>query len=251
MLAVVLVGFAYQLCRTGPDTGMAAGMVPHLAGPDSLLLATGIVGATVMPHAIYLHSGLTRHGRTAGDRAAAVRASRLDIGAALGVAGLVNAAMLVVAAAAFHRPGHAEAGASLTAAHAGLGARSGPVAAAAFGLALLAAGLASATVGTYAGQLVMRGFLRRSVPVLLRRLVTMAPALVVLGAGADPSRALVLSQVVLSFGIPAALIPLLLMTRRRDVMGELANRRATTLAGIGVTTLIVTLNAVLLLQVLS
>ncbi|GAB2453599.1 Nramp family divalent metal transporter [Streptosporangium sandarakinum] len=272
MLAVVLVCFAYQVLDSGSLSGAAAGLVPRLAGPDSLLLATGIIGATVMPHVIYLHSALTRHqaglpGGASGasgavgpsgavdpadpaglaGRRTAVRASRADITLALGVAGLVNMAMLTVAAATFDGgdPG------SLTAVHAGIGAALGPVAALAFALALLASGLASSSVGTYAGQIIMEGFLRRRVPLTVRRLVTIAPAVAILAAGADPTDALVLSQVALSFGIPFALVPLVAFTASRRVMGPLANGRLTTALGAAVTCAVTVLNGVLLTQVLT
>ncbi|MFG1751840.1 Nramp family divalent metal transporter [Streptosporangium sandarakinum] len=272
MLAVVLVCFAYQVLDSGSLSGAAAGLVPRLAGPDSLLLAAGIIGATVMPHVIYLHSALTRHqaglpGGASGasgavgpsgavdpadpaglaGRRTAVRASRADITLALGVAGLVNMAMLTAAAATFDGgdPG------SLTAVHAGIGAALGPVAALAFALALLASGLASSSVGTYAGQIIMEGFLRRRVPLTVRRLVTIAPAVAILAAGADPTDALVLSQVALSFGIPFALVPLVAFTASRRVMGPLANGRLTTALGAAVTCAVTVLNGVLLTQVLT
>lgn len=248
LLAVVLVGFIYQAFEVGPLTPALHGLVPRLAGSDSVLLASGIVGATVMPHVVYLHSALTQqHGGTARRRQAAVKAGFVDIAVALGVAGLVNVAMLVVAAGAFHRAGHGAAD-NLPAIYAGLGDRIGPWAAAAFGLALLAAGLASASVGTYAGQVIMAGFLRRRVPLVLRRLVTMAPALALLAAGADTTKALVISQVALSFGIPFALVPLVVLTSRRSIMGELVNRKITVACGVLVTLLICGLNAFLLIK---
>jgi manganese transport protein len=240
LLAVVLAGFVYQVLVAGPPDHLAAGLLPGLDGGDSLLLATGIVGATVMPHAVYLHSDLSR--RTSGDLRAAVRAHRVDVTVALGIAGAINVAMLVVAAAALQGSGIT----TLAAAHAGLATALGAGAALAFALALLASGLAASSVGTYSGDVIMAGFLRRSVPVATRRLVTMAPALFVLGLGVDPTRALVLSQVFLAVGIPFALVPLVLLTRRRDVMGALVNRPLTTAAGAAVSALIIALNAVLL-----
>jgi manganese transport protein len=240
MLAIVLAGFVYQVLAAGPPDHLAAGLLPGLDGSDSLLLATGIVGATVMPHAVYLHSDLSRN-RT-GDLRAAVRAHRVDVTVALGIAGAINVAMLVVAAAALHGAGIT----TLAQAHAGLATALGAGAALAFALALLASGLAASSVGTYSGDVIMAGFLRRSVPVATRRLVTMAPALLVLGLGVDPTRALVLSQVFLAVGIPFALVPLVLLTRRRDVMGALVNRPLTTAAGAVVSALIISLNVVLL-----
>ncbi|WP_326823137.1 Nramp family divalent metal transporter [Streptosporangium sp. NBC_01756] len=247
MLVIVVAGFAYQVLRSGSLAGAVDGLVPRLAGPDSLLMATGIIGATVMPHVIYLHSALTQdHGRISGLRAA-VRASRADIAIALGVAGLVNMAMLTVAAATFHSgdPG------SLQAIHAGIGAILGPAAAVAFALALLASGLASSSVGTYAGQVIMEGFLRRRIPLTARRLITIVPAMMILSAGIDPTRALILSQVALSFGIPFALVPLLAFTSNRRLMGALVNRRRTTALGITVATVIIALNGFLVAQVFT
>jgi manganese transport protein len=252
LLLVIGLGFGYTLVRSGVDVGgLAGGMVPAFDGPDSLVLATGILGATVMPHVIYVHSALTPNrygdavgaGRTRSGRRRLLRAQRLDVLLAMGLAGLVNAAMLVVAAQLF--TGSSDAG-TLEGVHAGLGDRLGAGAAAAFGIALLASGLASSSVGTHAGQVVMAGFLRRHIPLLARRLITLAPALVVLTLGSDPTSALVWSQVVLSFGIPFALVPLLWLTSRRDLMGAWVNRRVTTAAGAVVAALIIGLNVHLL-----
>jgi manganese transport protein len=235
--------------RAGVDpAGIAGGLVPRFDGTDSVLLATGILGATVMPHVIYLHSALTADRISAGDAEGVrslLRHQRVDVVLALGLAGLVNLAMLVLAARLFHRrdlPGVD----TLEGVHAALDRVAGAPAAAAFGIALLASGFASSGVGTYAGQVVMQGFLRRTIPLTLRRAITMAPALVVLATGVDPTRALVLSQVVLSFGIPFALVPLLLLTRRRDVMGPLVNRPVTTAAATAVAAVVIGLNTFLL-----
>ncbi|QFZ21669.1 Nramp family divalent metal transporter [Saccharothrix syringae] len=251
LLAVVLGGFLYQALRLGPPTGAVAGLVPGFAGEDSVLLATGMLGATVMPHVIYLHSALTQHHRATDPavRGQRLRSTRADILVALGVAGVVNASMLVVAAGAFHGTGSAHE--SLEEVHHGLGALLGPGAALAFALALLASGLAASSVGTYSGQVVMEGFLRRRIPLALRRLLTMAPALAVLALGVDPTRALVLSQVVLSFGIPFALVPLVLLGRRADVMGTAVNRRAATAFGAAGAVVISALNLFLLVRVLG
>ena len=245
MLLVVLAGFTYQALRAGSFAGAATGFVPRLAGTDSLLLATGIVGATVMPHVIYLHSALSR--RHHGGGRAALRSSRVDILIALGAAGLVNITMLTVGAAVFHGrdPG------GLQSIRAGLGAVLGPGVAVAFAVALLASGLASSSVGTYAGQIIMEGFLRRRVPMLARRLVTMVPAFTVLAIGVDPTEALILSQVALSFGIPFALIPLIALTSRRTLMGDLVNRQSTVIAGAVVTALVTALNGFLISQALA
>jgi manganese transport protein len=254
LLLVIGLGFGYTLIGSGVDvTGAAAGLVPSFAGPESLVLATGILGATVMPHVIYVHSALTpgrygdavTAGRTAVGRRRLLRAQRLDVLLAMGFAGLINASMLVVAAQLFTGSGM---DGSLEAVHAGLGDQLGRGAGIVFGIALLASGFASSSVGTHAGQVVMAGFLRRAVPVLLRRLITLAPALLVLLLGADPTTALVWSQVVLCFGIPFALVPLLWLTSRRDVMGGWVNRRVTTASGAVVATLIIGLNLHLLVE---
>ncbi|MEC3992745.1 Nramp family divalent metal transporter [Actinacidiphila sp. DG2A-62] len=245
MLLVVLTGFLYQALRAGTASATGAGMLPRLAGQDSLLLATGIIGATVMPHVIYLHSALTS--RSAGSGSGRAPRTRLGgIALALGTAGLANAAMLAVAAGALHAsPVPAD---TLAAVHAGLGRQIGRGAAVAFALALLAAGLASSSVGVSAGDAIMSGFLRRRLPMAARRLAGLLPALALLAAGTEPTRALVLSQVVLSFGIPFALVPLVWLTASRSVMGCRANRRATTLAASAVAALISGFNVFLLIR---
>jgi manganese transport protein len=253
LLLVIGLGFGYTLVSSGVDVGgVAGGMVPSFSGSESLLLATGILGATVMPHVIYVHSALTpgrygdvvTAGRTEGGRRRLLRAQRIDVLVAMGLAGLVNAAMLVIAAQLFTAEDGIE---SLESVHAGLGDQLGTGAALAFAVALLASGFASSSVGTHAGQVVMAGFLRRHIPVLARRLITLAPALAVLVVGGDPTTALVWSQVVLSFGIPFALVPLLWLTARRSVMGAWVNRPVTTIAGAVVAALIIALNGHLLL----
>ena len=249
LLGVIALGFLYNLVRAGVDTGgVASGLVPEFAGTDSVLLATGILGATVMPHVIYLHSALTQD-RIVADDAEGVqlllRHQRIDVVVAMGIAGLVNAAMLVLAAQLFF--GRDLAGVdTLEGVHAALDRIAGTPAALAFAIALLASGFASSGVGTYAGQVVMQGFLQRQIPLLLRRAITMAPALLVLAAGVDPTQALVISQVVLSFGIPFALVPLVLLTRRPDVMGALVNRPVTTAAASAIAAVVIALNAFLL-----
>jgi len=230
LFAVILLGFLVTTLRIDIATGDAvAGLVPRFDGSDSLLLATGILGATVMPHVIYLHSALTQHRipvESAADRRFVLRHQQVDVLLGMGLAGLVNASMLVIAATLFFGSDVPDTD-TLEGVHAGLATVLDQPAALAFALALLASGFASSGVGTYAGQVVMQGFIRRRIPLLLRRALTITPALVVLGLGVDPTQALVLSQVVLSFGIPFALVPLVLLTRRRDVMAELVNRRAT------------------------
>jgi manganese transport protein len=251
LLGLIVLGFLYDTLRIGFDAGEAAkGFIPGFAGTDSILLATGILGATVMPHVIYLHSALTQDRIPARDdheRRRLLRFQRIDVTMAMGLAGLVNISMLIIAASLFH--GHGLTGLdSIEDAHTEFGNLVGGGAALAFAGALLASGLASSSVGTYAGQVVMQGFIARTIPLAARRLVTMTPALVVLAFGLDPSRSLVISQVVLSFGIPFALVPLVLLTRRRDIMGALVNRRITTIVASIVAALIIALNAFLLVD---
>ncbi len=249
LLGIVSLGFAYDLAAVRIDPGaLARGMVPGFGGQGGPLLVAGIIGATVMPHVIYLHSALTKSRVTCHDdaeRRELLRFQRLDVLVALGAAGLVNLAMLIVAAAMASQVG-GKALDSISAAHAELGQLVGGGAALAFAAALLASGLSSSSVGTYAGQVVMQGFIGRRIPVFLRRALTMLPALAVLELGLPTTGSLVISQVVLSFGIPFALVPLVLLTRRADVMGALVNRRLTTVAAGLVTAVIVVLNGYLL-----
>jgi manganese transport protein len=254
-LGVILLGFLYDTLRIGFDAGDAArGFVPHFAGSDSILLATGILGATVMPHVIYLHSALTQNRVAAEDdqdRRTLLRFNRIDVTIAMGLAGVINMSMLVIAASLFHGSGAGAGIDTIEGAHQGFQTMVGNQAAIAFALALMASGFASSSVGTYAGQVVMQGFIDRQVPIALRRAVTMAPALLVLAIGVDPTSALVISQVVLSFGIPFALVPLVLLTRRRDVMGTLVNRRRTTAVAGVVAVVISSLNLFLLADTLG
>ena len=230
LLGIIFAGFVYETLRIGPSThGSLQGLIPGLDGTSSLYLAVGIIGATVMPHVVYLHSALTNGRvpvRNEQERRRVLRFERVDVVIALGIAGLVNIAMLAVAAKLFHTP--ALSGLStIQGAHAQLGHLVGGAAALAFAVALLASGASSSSVGTYAGQVVMAGFINVQIPVFLRRAVTMIPALVVLAVGVNPTSALVLSQVVLSFGIPFALVPLVMLTSRRDVMGAHVNSALT------------------------
>jgi manganese transport protein len=254
LLGLVFLGFAYDLAAVGASpAAIAPGLVPSLGG-GRLLLAVGIIGATVMPHVVYLHSALTKSRvpcRDDGERRRLLRFQQLDVVIALGAAGLVNLAMLCVAAALSHRSGGLGDGGSIPVAHEALGRLAGGGAALAFAVALLASGLSSSSVGTYAGQVVMQGFLGRRIPLFLRRGLTMLPALIVLGAGLPPTASLVISQVVLSFGIPFALVPLVLLTRRADIMGPLANRPATSAVAACVTAVIVALNGYLLYLTLT
>ncbi|ODB72860.1 MULTISPECIES: Nramp family divalent metal transporter [Micromonospora] len=251
LLGVIVLAFAVNLVTAQPDVSdAAAGLLPRMQGTDSMLLAAGILGATVMPHVIYVHSALTPNRLPAegeAQRRVIAKGLRVDVLIALGVAGAVNLAMLLVAASSFHGtsiPGTD----TLEGVHAGLATTLGTAAAVGFAVALLLSGLASTSVGTYAGEIIMQGFLRRRIPLLIRRMITLLPALAVLAIGVDPTRALVLSQVVLSFGIPFALIPVVMFTRRRDLMGSLVNRRATTAAAVAITAFVVALNAFLLWQ---
>ena len=250
---VILVAFLLLMLRVPIDpAGLAGGLVPRFDGVGSLVLATGILGATVMPHAIYLHSALvpaTIRATTVNQRRRALKAQRIDVTAAMSLAGLVNASMLIVAAALFAGSGLSDTD-TLEGAHAGFGITLDSSAALLFAVALLASGFASASVGTYAGQVIMQGFLQRRIPLFLRRALTMLPALAILALGVEPTSALVISQVVLSFGIPFALVPLLLLTRRREIMGELVNQGRTTVLAAVVATVIIVLNAVLLVLLL-
>ncbi len=251
-LGLILLGFLYETLKIGPSAGDAAqGLIPHFDGLGSVYLAVGIIGATVMPHVIYLHSALTK-GRTPvrneAERRHLLRFARTDVIIALGLAGLVNMAMLAVAAKLFHdRPGWSHVD-TLQGAHAGFSHLVGGTAALTFAVALFASGISSSSVGTYAGQIVMAGFVNLRLSILVRRGLTMIPALIVLAIGVSPTSALVLSQVVLSFGIPFALVPLLLLTRRRDVMGVHVNRLSTTVVAGTIATLISALNVFLLAQ---
>src|SRR3954466_6572138 len=252
---VGIIGVCYvgELWYAHPALGEVGkhAVVPPFAGGSPLLRAVGILGATVMPHVIYLHSALTQNRivpQTDKEARRLYRFTRIDVVIAMTFAGLINVSMLAVAAAVFYGkdvPG--EIG-DLQVAGETLKPLLGGSAGTLFALALLCSGLSSSAVGTLSGQVVMQGFLRRSVPLFVRRLVTMVPAFVVIGVGLDPSRTLVISQVVLSFGIPFALVPLVLFTSRRDVMGTLVNHRLTTVFAALVAMLIIALNVFLLTQ---
>lgn len=246
LLAVILVGFVVDTALAGlHPAAILTGVVPRLHGTDSLMLSVGMLGATVMPHAIYLHGGLTSgHSRSGRSPRSLLRAQRVDVVAAMSLAGLMNLLLLVVAAAALSGRGIE----TIEGAHAALAATLGSAAALLFAVVLLASGLAASSVGTLAGELIMEGFLHRRIPTVVRRLVTLAPAVLLLGLGVDPTRALVLSQVALSFGVPFALVPLMHLTARRPVMGVFVNRRLTTLAGAGCVLVVVALNGVLIAQ---
>ncbi|HET9154733.1 MAG TPA: Nramp family divalent metal transporter [Solirubrobacterales bacterium] len=252
LVGIVVASFVYELFDAGPSGGEVAKhlVVPGFAGSESLLLATGIIGATVMPHVIYLHSALTQRrivGRDAAERRRILNFEKVDVVIALSLAGLVNLAMMIVAAALFHSSGLTGVD-SIGGAYEGLQALVSDKAATIFGVALLASGFASSSVGTMAGQVVMQGFVERQIPLFLRRAITLAPALLVLAIGLDPTNALVGSQVVLSFGIPFALVPLLMIAANEKIMGELVNPRWLTAIAGALAALIIALNAFLLVQ---
>jgi len=249
---VFVIGICYlgELYFAHPPLGTVAkhAVVPEFAGSESVLLAVGIIGATVMPHVIYLHSALTQQRivpRNDEEAKSLFRYTRIDVLIAMVIAGLINISMLVVAATVFYGSGLLNVD-SLEGAHRTLEPILGGASSVLFALALTASGLSSATVGTLSGQVVMQGFIQRQIPLFVRRIVTMIPAFVVIALGLNPSRTLVLSQVVLSFGIPFALIPLVIFTSRRDLMGVLVNRRMTIVAAIFVAALISGLNVFLL-----
>ncbi|WKG02491.1 Nramp family divalent metal transporter [Mycolicibacterium sp. HK-90] len=248
LLLIIAIGFLTSLfVEPPPAAEVAAGLVPRFEGAESLLLATAMLGATVMPHAVYLHSGLARdrHGQpeAGARRRFLLKVTRFDVGMAMLLAGAVNLAMLLVAATNLQGRDNTD---SIEGAHAAVRDTLGPTVALLFAIGLLASGLASTSVGAYAGAMIMQGLLQRSYPLLLRRLVTLIPALAILAFGVDPSRALVLSQVVLSFGIPLALIPLIRLTSNATLMGEDVNHRVTSALGWVVAGLISVLNVVLI-----
>jgi manganese transport protein len=252
MVGVIVIAFAFQMFYAQPsgERILSGLFTPQFAGTDSVLLAAGILGATVMPHVIYLHSALTQRrvvGRTDEEKKKIFRFELVDVVIAMAIAGTINASMLIMAAALFYSSGITDVG-DIDVAFEQLGTMVSGNAAILFGVALLASGFSSSSVGTMSGQVVMQGFINRRISLWLRRLITMAPALVVLGIGLNPSRALVISQVVLSFGIPFALIPLLIFCRNRNIMGVLTNHRLTTAVATVVVTLIVSLNVFLLYQ---
>jgi manganese transport protein len=247
-VGVIVVAFAFELLAVTPDPGkMADDLFSPSFDGEALLIAVGIIGATVMPHVIYLHSALTQsrvRGKTERELKRIQRFERIDVLLAMSIAGLVNLSMLSIFAARFFGTG-AE---SIEDAFHGLHADPGRWAAVLLGVALLASGLSSSSVGTLAGQIVMQGFIQRQIPLFARRAITAAPALIVAFLGVAPTRALVLSQVVLSFGIPFALVPLVLFTSSRRVMGGLVNNRLTTVAAWAIAVVISVLNVFLLVE---
>jgi manganese transport protein len=254
-VGVISVSYLVELLIVKPDWGavLPHAVIPQFQGNESIILSVGILGATVMPHVIFLHSALTQNrivGHGDAQKRRLFRYELVDVGVAMGVAGLVNGAMLVMAAGTFFQNGQHDVG-TLEQAYKTLQPLLGNASGWLFGVALLASGLSSSSVGTQAGQVIMEGFIHRKIPVWLRRLITMVPSLVVILIGLDPTRTLVLSQVVLSFCLPMALIPLVIFTNHRDLMGALVNRAHTKILIILVTAIIIGLNIYLLYGVLA
>ncbi|MGE5123211.1 MAG: Nramp family divalent metal transporter, partial [Acidobacteriaceae bacterium] len=251
-IGVISLSYLIEIILGKPDWGQVAvhAFVPQFAGPESVLLAAGILGATVMPHVIFLHSALTQKRiivRSPSKLRRLFKYEVTDVVIAMGLAGLINAAMLMMAASTFFRQGLTSVG-TIEEAHQTLQPLLGSASSAFFALSLLASGLSSSSVGTMAGQVIMQGFLHLEIPVWIRRLATMVPSLIVILVGLDPTRTLVISQVVLSFGLPFAVIPLVMFTSRRRVMKVLVNQRVTTLVASLMAALIVALNIYLLVQ---
>jgi manganese transport protein len=256
LVGIIVIAFGLEVLRADPSWGSVLGgtVVPHLDGAPSILLAAGILGATVMPHVIYLHSALTQKrivGANPEAKRKIFRFELVDVVIAMGIAGVINLAMLTMAAAVFNSRGMLGVGNNLQQVYTSLeqlvGGHSGTI----FGIALLASGVSSASVGTLSGQVVMQGFIRRRIPIFLRRAITMIPALVLIASNFDPSRALILSQVFLSFGIPFAMIPLVLFCRDKNLMGILVNKRITNWAAYCVAAMIISLNVFLLYQTVT
>ena len=255
LVGVISVSYLIETILDRPNWGEVANsiLIPRLAGPDSIFLAAGILGATVMPHAIYLHSALTQGRIQVKDPAQMKLLYKFEIAdvlIAMGMASLINAAMLIMAASTFHKQGLTTVG-TLEEAYQTLEPLLGPVAKYFFGISLLASGLSSSSVGTMAGQVIMQGFLHREIPVWVRRMSTMVPSLIVIFIGFDPTKTLVVSQVVLSFGLPFAIIPLIIFTSRRDIMGVLVNGKLTNILASAAAAIIVVLNFYLLFQIFT
>jgi manganese transport protein len=254
-VGVISLSYLVEIILVKPDWGLVAyhAVVPQFSGSESVLLAAGILGATVMPHVIFLHSSLTQKRivvRSPAKLRLLFKYEIIDVVIAMGLAGLINAAILMMASATFFREGLTSV-ATIQDAHQTLQPLLGRASSVFFALSLLASGLSSSSVGTMAGQVIMQGFLHREIPVWIRRLVTMVPSLIVILIGLDPTRTLVISQVVLSFGLPFAVIPLVMFTSKRKTMKVLVNSRLTTSVAIIVTTLIVSLNIYLLVQIFT
>jgi manganese transport protein len=255
MIGVISLCYLIEIILVKPVWGevLYHAVVPQLAGPESVVLAAGILGATVMPHVIFLHSSLTQKRivvRTPARLRKLFKFEVVDVVVAMGVAGLINAAMLIMAATTFYNTGLTSV-ATIQDAHLTLAPLLGKASSIFFALSLLASGLSSSSVGTMAGQVIMQGFLRWEIPVWIRRTATMVPALLVILIGLDPTRTLIISQVVLSFGLPFAIIPLVIFTSRRKLMKTLVNHQITTLVACLVTAVIVSLNIYLLFQIFT
>ncbi|MCL5020089.1 MAG: Nramp family divalent metal transporter [Bacteroidetes bacterium] len=253
LVSVIAIAYLIETVLDKPDFGVLAyhSVIPQFSGPESILLAAGILGATVMPHAIFLHSALTQQRivvREPGKLRKLFRYEVLDVTIAMGIASLVNMAMLVMAAATFFRQDLTNIG-TIQDAYMTLQPLLGKAAGWIFAISLLASGLSSSTVGTSAGQVMMQGFLNRHIPVWIRRAVTMIPSMIVIAIGLDPTRTLVISQVILSFGLPFTIVPLILFTSKEQLMGILVNRKSTTAIASAVAGLIVVLNVYLIYQV--
>jgi manganese transport protein len=251
----VAVSYVIETILDRPEWGnvLFHAVVPQFNGPESILLATGILGATVMPHAIFLHSALTSDRIIAKDDRQMQRLFHFEVAdvlIAMGLASLINMAMLIMAATTFFNQGLTNIG-TIEEAHRTLEPLLGSAASAVFAVSLLASGLSSSSVGTMAGQIIMQGFLHRHIPVWIRRLATMVPSLIVIMVGLDPTRTLVISQVVLSFGLPFAIIPLVMFTSNKNTMGILVNRRVTTFLTGLIAALIIVLNVYLLIQIFT
>jgi manganese transport protein len=255
LVGVIAACYIIETILDRPDFGLVTyhSVVPQFSGLESVLLATGILGATVMPHVIFLHSSLTQNRiptKNDDELKSLFRFQLIDVTIAMGLAGLVNCAMLIMAASTFFYQGHTDIG-TIEEAYRTLTPLLGSASSFVFAISLLASGLSSSTVGTMAGQVIMQGFIHRSIPIWVRRAITMIPPIIVIAIGLDPTRTLVISQVVLSFGLPFAIIPLVMFTRRKDVMGILVNQKITTLIASIVAGLIVSLNIFLLYQIIK
>jgi len=254
MVFIVVIAFVMQVIFAQPNYSevLQGFFTPQFKGVDSVMMSAGILGATVMPHAIYLHSALTQKriiGRNEAERKRIFRFEFIDILIAMSIAGIVNASMLIVAAALFNK--HGLNVQDLDVAFQQFGEIIGPFSALLFGIGLLSSGLASSAVGTMSGDIIMQGFIKRRISLYLRRAITVLPPILFIANGVNPTTALVISQIILSFGIPFALIPLILFTNNKRIMGNLANRRITNILAIAIAVIIISLNVFLLVQTFS
>jgi len=250
LVTVISLAYSLELVMSKPDWAQVGlhTLMPALPNGAAVMIAVGMLGATVMPHVIYLHSQLVQcrnKNLTIEEKRKHIKMERIDIIIAMNIAFIVNAAMVVVSAAVFYKNGMVVN--TIEQAHQSLAPLLGPLSSGAFGIALLASGLSSSAVGTMAGQTVMKGFVGINISLNLRRIITMLPAMIIIAIGVNPMKALVLSQVALSFALPLAIIPMLLITRRRDIMGTFVNQRFENIAGWIIAALIIGLNVVLLI----